>query len=233
MKPVLIFRHVDNEGPGYLADFLDRHAIPRRLVKVDEAEPLPESLDDISGLVFMGGTMSVNDALPWIPPALALIREAVARELPVLGHCLGGQLIAKALGARVGPNPVPEFGWLDVELCNREAAADWLEGVPPRFPAFHWHGERFDLPPGAVHILKNDFCDHQGFVLGNTLALQCHIEMTAELVHDWIARNRETLPPPSPSIQSPEAMTEQLEERLRAMHRVADRFYGRWIRALG
>jgi GMP synthase-like glutamine amidotransferase len=97
MKPVAIFRHIPIEGPGYFATFLDNNHIPWRLIKIDAGEKPPASIDEFSGLVFMGGTMSVNDDLPWIGQELSLIRQAVAADVPVLGHCLGGQLMAKAL----------------------------------------------------------------------------------------------------------------------------------------
>src|SRR3989338_10047944 len=104
MKPIAIFRHISNEGPGYLAEFLDERQIPWELIAIDAGDAVPHSAEAYSGLVFMGGPMSVNDALPWIPPVLALIRDAVAGDVPVLGHCLGGQLISRALGATVSRN---------------------------------------------------------------------------------------------------------------------------------
>ena len=100
MKPVVIFRHVAIEGPGYLADFLDARHIPWQLVRIDEGDALPLSVREYSGVALMGGPMSVNDDLPWIPPLLALVREAVEADIPVLGHCLGGQLMAKAMGGK-------------------------------------------------------------------------------------------------------------------------------------
>ena len=98
MNPVAIFRHSPSEGPGYFATYLDARRVPWCLIRLDEAEPVPESPEDYSGLCFMGGPMSVNDDLPWIAPVLSLIRKAVAADVPVIGHCLGGQLMSKALG---------------------------------------------------------------------------------------------------------------------------------------
>src|SRR5665647_2104054 len=93
MKSIVIFRHAGTEGPGYLGQLLNEKDIPWRLVKIDEGEVLPKSVLDFSGVVLMGGPMSVNDDLPWIPPLLGLIREAVKADIPVLGHCLGAQLM--------------------------------------------------------------------------------------------------------------------------------------------
>ncbi len=128
--------------------------------------------------------MSVNDDLPWIAAELALIRDAVERGVPVLGHCLGGQLLARALGATVGPNPVKEIGWGEVEVVDPDAAAAWLPGLST-FPAFHWHGETFTLPDGARPLLASAHCARQGFVLGPHLGLQCHVEMTSAMIEEW------------------------------------------------
>jgi GMP synthase-like glutamine amidotransferase len=138
MKPVAIFRHARTEGPGYLADFLDVRNIPWRLIRIDAGDPLPGSCHDFSGLAFMGGPMSVNDDLPWIPPVLALIRGAVAADIPVLGHCLGGQLMSKALGGVVTKNPVKELGWGKTEVADNATARKWFGDIRS-FDSFHWH----------------------------------------------------------------------------------------------
>ena len=122
MKPIAIFRHAAPEGPGYLAEFLDERQIPWQLIAIDAGDAVPSDINAFSGLVFMGGPMSANDELPWIAHELALIRDAVARDIPVLGHCLGGQLISKALGGTVSRNPVKEIGWGEVTVVGNEAA---------------------------------------------------------------------------------------------------------------
>src|SRR5688572_5270135 len=99
--PIKIISHVAHEGPGYLGDFLDRKGVAYQLLCIESGDAVPETLDDTSGLVFMGGPMSVNDPLPWIARETELIQSAVDADVPVLGHCLGGQLMAKALGAKV------------------------------------------------------------------------------------------------------------------------------------
>ncbi len=122
MKPVVIFRHVRSEGPGYFATVLERRSIPHRMIAVDAGEPLPRSVRAFAGLVFMGGPMSANDDLPWIAAALALMQDAVRQDVPLLGHCLGAQLMAKALGAEVRGNAVKEIGWGEVSVSEPEAA---------------------------------------------------------------------------------------------------------------
>ncbi len=233
-KEILIFRHFPTEGPGYFGRFLDRRGIPHRTIKIDAGEPVPESIDDIPALVFMGGPMSVNDPLPWIPKALRLIRQAVAADVPVLGHCLGGQLLSKALGGRVRRNRAKEFGWLPVSTVDSAAAEKWLIGLPPRFEVFHWHGETFSIPPGATHILRSRYCRNQGFVLGKSLGFQCHIEMTPELVrrwaHDGAAEIARALP--AAGVQRPAQMVIRLPERAARLNLIADVFYEHWIQGL-
>src|SRR3954469_4109491 len=123
MKPVAIFRPSPTEGPGHFATYLDRHNLPWRLIALDAGEPVPTAPNEFSGLVFMGGPMSVNDDLPWIAPVLKLIRESVAADVPVLGHCLGGQLLSKALGGTVSRNPIKEIGWGVVSVTDAAVAS--------------------------------------------------------------------------------------------------------------
>ncbi|MBU0751200.1 MAG: type 1 glutamine amidotransferase [Gammaproteobacteria bacterium] len=230
MKPVAIFRHNSGEGPGYFATFLDAHSIPWTLFAVDAGVPPPPTFDGFSGLCFMGGPMSVNDDLPWLAPTFALIRAAVAVDVPVIGHCLGGQLIAKALGGTVGRNPVKELGWGEVTSTD-PMAQDWLGDIE-RFEAFHWHGETFSVPPGATRILKSAHCDNQAFAIGPHLGMQCHVEMTAAMIRLWCRVWDKENAAPSPSVQTPEQMFERIDTRIAAMRAAADRIYTRWIAGL-
>jgi GMP synthase-like glutamine amidotransferase len=232
MQEILIFRHAPHEGPGYLADYLGRHRLPWRLIRIDEDDPIPSSIDGVSGLVFMGGPMSVNDPLPWIPKVTDLIRKAVAVDIPVLGHCLGGQLISKALGGAITKNPVKEIGWLPVSRVDSPAAKPWLDGLPAKFEVFHWHGEIFSIPPGATRILASSDCANQAFVIGKTLAFQCHIEMTGEMVREWARLGADDLAPLCVTVQDPQAMTAELDRRIKRLQGIADKFYDRWIHGL-
>ena len=122
MKPIAIFRHSPTEGAGQFALFLTEHAIPWQMVHIDQGDAVPKDAAAFSGLVFMGGPMSVNDDLPWIPPTLALIRDAYAKDIPLLGHCLGGQLMSKALGGVVSKNAIKELGWGKVNVADNATA---------------------------------------------------------------------------------------------------------------
>ena len=234
MKPVAIFRHSITEGPGYFARYLDARRIPWTLVKLDEGEAVPASPSDHAGLVFMGGPMSVNDPLPWIPPVLDLIRRAVDGGVPVLGHCLGGQLMSRALGGEVTRNPVKEIGWGEVEVLPGEQAARWFGGLGS-FLSFHWHGETFSIPAGAERIAASRWCPNQAFVLGPHLGMQCHVEMTPELISAWCAdwdREITSLAARTPSVQTPAQIAEHLEQRVAELNAVAARLYDRWTEGL-
>jgi len=235
MKPVAVFRHVPSEGPAYFATVLERRGIPYRIVAIDAGEPVPAEASAFAGLCFMGGPMSVNDELPWIAPALALIRDAVARGVPVIGHCLGSQLMAKALGAQVTRNPVKEIGWGEVEVFDEPLARQWLGEDLRRFLSFHWHGETFALPEGATRLMASRWCANQAFAMGRHFGMQCHVEMTADMIRAWCrdwAKEVTVLAARMPSVQTPAEMEEDIVGRLRALHAVADRIYDRWIAGL-
>jgi GMP synthase-like glutamine amidotransferase len=235
MKPVAVFRHAPTEGPGYFATFLDEHRIEWRLVRLDEGEPVPANASGFAGLAFMGGPMSANDTLPWTEPVLALIRDAVRQEVPVIGHCLGGQLLAKALGAAVTRNPVKEIGWHRVDVEDTPEAREWLGPDLRAFTTFQWHGETFAIPPGGHRILRGAHCENQAYVVsGRHLGMQCHVEMTPELVRTWcetgaeeIARSRA-----SPAVQEVPVIEAQAAQRLPVLADTARRLYDRWVRGL-
>jgi GMP synthase-like glutamine amidotransferase len=238
MKPIAIFRHAETEGSGYFATFLESRSIPWQLIAIDRGESVPEYADAFSGICLMGGPMSVNDPLPWIEQECTLIRDAVARDIPVIGHCLGGQLMSKALGGQVGRNPVKEIGWGTASWQDNATARHWLGELPEEsapLTVFQWHGETFSLPPGGQPILGNAFCANQMFAIGPHLAMQCHVEMTPELISEWCkswpdeVRGMETLPP---CVQTPAQMLAEIPARLPVMRMLANQLYSAWIKGL-
>lgn len=233
MKPVAIFRHAATEGPGYFAEFLDERAIPSQLICIDAGAAVPQDASAYSGLVFMGGPMSVNDDLPWVAQVLALIRQAVAQDIPVLGHCLGGQLMARALGGVVTRNPVKEIGWGEVDVADNDTARAWF-GDTLTFQAFHWHGETFSLPQRAIPLLSSAYCAHQGFALGKHLGLQCHVEMTEVMIQSWCEVGAEEIydSAGSPAVQSVKSIQAQMADKLPQLHAVARQLYQHWTAGL-
>jgi GMP synthase-like glutamine amidotransferase len=233
MKPIAIFRHSPSEGAGYISDFLDEKKLPWQLIRIDAGETVPQNASHFSGLVLMGGPMSVNDPLPWIAPVLALIQQAVAQDVPVLGHCLGGQLMTRALGGVVTKNPVKEIGWGQVEADDNKEARTWF-GDLKSFAAFHWHGETFSVPDGATHLLSSRFCQNQAYAMGKHLALQCHVEMTEPMIREWceigaaeIAENQS-----SPGVQTAKEMQALVEKNLLSLRACSRQLYSQWIRGL-
>jgi GMP synthase-like glutamine amidotransferase len=232
MKPIAIFRHSPTEGPGYFADYLDARHLPWCIVRVDRGEAVPSDPREFAGLCFMGGPMSVNDALPWIPDVLEVIRRAVDAAVPCLGHCLGGQLMSKALGGEVTRSPVKEIGWGMVQVADGPAARRWF-GELREFLSFHWHGETFTIPRGATRVLGSPYCANQGFALGPHLGMQCHVEMKPDLIRRWYAdAGEEVRSHAGPSVQTPEQAEERLAERVRDLNAVAARLYDRWVEGL-
>jgi GMP synthase-like glutamine amidotransferase len=233
MKPVAIFRHARSEGPAYFATALERKSIPFALIPLDEGAKVPRDARAYSGLAFMGGPMSVNDDLPWIAPALELVRNAVRQDIPVLGHCLGGQLMAKALGGEVTRAKVKEIGWGEVQVADNAVARDWF-GELARFESFHWHGEAFSIPPGGTRVLGNAHCANQAFALGRHFGMQCHVEMTEEVIRSWLRGGAEEMrkSAASPGVQGAAEVERRIAQRVEALHKVADRIYDRWFEGL-
>jgi len=204
-----------------------------QLIALDEGAPVPRDPRAFAGLCFMGGPMSVNDELPWIASALELVREAVRKDIPVIGHCLGGQLMSKAFGGAVRASAYKEIGWGEVRVADNGVAREWL-GELQAFETFQWHGETFSIPPGATRILENAHCANQAFALGKHLGLQCHVEMTGELIRVWARGGADEIraAAASPAVQTEEQMTADVERRLERLHEVADRLYDRWSEGL-
>jgi GMP synthase-like glutamine amidotransferase len=229
MKPVAIFRHSPTEGPGYFSDYLDDRHVPWRIVRIDAGESVPANPRDFAGVALMGGPMSVNDPLPWIPPVLDFIRGAMDADVPVVGHCLGGQLMSKALGGVVSRNPVKEIGWGTVRVAPTSTARAWFGDVT-EFLSFHWHGETFTIPAGAERLASSDWCANQTFIVGPHLGMQCHVEMTPDMISTWCESWSDEIDAaaPPPSVQTPQAMHERVEQKVRDLNAVARRLYDRW-----
>jgi GMP synthase-like glutamine amidotransferase len=236
MKPVGIFRYARTEGPGHFATFLAEHGLDFTLVRLDEGEPVPAACDAFSGLGFMGGPMSANDELPWTQPVLALMRRAVDEGIPVIGHCLGGQMLARALGAKVSLNPVKEIGWVPVRIEDSPAARHWFGDEGRAFESFQWHEDTFAIPPGGERILTGDHCANQAYVFdGKHLGMQCHVEITAEMIETWCRIGIGDIDEnfgKSPAVQDALTIRSQMPRNLPQLTATASRLYSRWVQQL-
>lgn len=198
----VILQHHPIEGPGSLTPWLARHTTSSQIIRLYAGEECPApAVVDL--LIILGGPMSVNDEaeFPWLIAEKAFIRQVIDRQRPVLGICLGSQLIANALGAAVRANPEKEIGWLPIEGI--------AAGTPFAIPSttvFHWHGDTFDLPAGAILLARSEACAHQAFLYQEkVLALQFHLETTPELVKLFLKTGQDELVP-APYVQSPETI---------------------------
>ena len=183
---VLAFRHVPFEDAGLIAPALEARGI--ELVYSDAFQDADAQPDwrSAAGLLFMGGPMSANDGLPFIRREIAILEAALAAGRPVLGICLGAQLLARALGARVYRNPVKEIGWAPVYWTEAALRDPRFGGLRSPETVFHWHGETFDLPEGAERLAWSDTCRNQAFRAGsNAYGLQSHLEVTPDMISAW------------------------------------------------
>lgn len=232
MKPVAIFQHDMTQRPGYLLDFLERHDIPRRIICPDSGEYVPEHASDFSGLIFLGSPRSVNDPLDWIDKEMELIRQAMAADKPVLGHCFGGQLMAKTLGAQVMRNPSPQIGWGQVLVTKFDEAREWF-GERRELNVFHWHYESFAIPRRAKRMLFGYYGMNKGFALGKHLGLQIHLEVTEEIIREWCRDgHNEIVSHPVTSVQSSSEILKDLDQKTQFLRGLADRVYTKWIAGL-
>jgi GMP synthase-like glutamine amidotransferase len=188
-------QHVPFEGLGTIESWFQSKDYELTSTRFFESTDLPD-IQGIDFLVIMGGPMSVNDQdeFPWLIAEKQFVREFINSGKPVLGICLGSQIIASAMGAKVFPNPVKEIGWLPIE------GIDNLNGDVFRFPqmetVFHWHGETFDLPPGAIRLAKSAGCENQAFQLGKSvIGLQFHLETTPDSAQQILSHCRHELVP--------------------------------------
>jgi GMP synthase-like glutamine amidotransferase len=185
---VQVLQHVPFEGLGTIGPWLDRRGATVSTTRFFAGDPLPDARD-VDAVIVMGGPMSVNDeaALPWLVAEKQFLADVLDHGTRVLGICLGAQLIANSLGARVYRNAEKEIGWFPIETTPES-------GLPDNLQVFHWHGETFDLPRGAERIASSRGCANQGFRIGDTvLALQFHLEVTPEGVRGMIEHCRSEL----------------------------------------
>jgi GMP synthase-like glutamine amidotransferase len=232
MKPLRFFRHVVCEPPGYLGTFLERWSCPYEVICLDEGTPVPQALDDVAGLVFMGGPGNVNEPTDWMAQELELIRRAADRGVPMLGICLGAQLISKALGGAVWPAETLEVGWHTVEQVTGPSGRGWFAGLPSRFEAFQWHAHTYSLPDGAVALARAACAEQQAFAIGNILAMQFHLEIRPETIEALVQRYPSDLEGVSDCVQDAGTITADLTGRARRLYRIADVVFGRWVERL-
>jgi len=235
MKPFLILQHLRTDGPAYLAAWLQRQGLAFEVRNTQAGEAFPVSIEPYAGLAILGGEMSANDELPPLRQAEQLFLQALNRGVPTLGHCLGGQLMARALGAAVSEAPHPEIGWQRWQVAEHAEARAWFGAAPPEC-VYEWHYEAFALPARAVHLAASAACPHQAFGIGPHLGMQFHVEADAGKIAYWgeevgdgyLARLAAEHPG---CIQGVQAMRDAAA--LAAQQRLAGHIYTRWVSLAG
>ena len=188
MRPVAILQHQLPENAAYLTTWLERHRVDYVIFNAGADEEFPTSIEPYAALAVMGGGMSANDALLSNRQAEILILQAMRLDRPVIGHCLGGQLMSRALGAAVTASPRPEIGWQPIQYENLDVAREWFGDTPTNTVA-HWHYESFGIPAGAVRVATSPACPNQAWAMGPHLAMQFHIEITETKMQSWVAED--------------------------------------------
>jgi GMP synthase-like glutamine amidotransferase len=216
------FQHVPFEGLGSIGPWLKKSGFEITSTRFYESAKLPD-LKTIDLLIVMGGPMSVNDEdqFPWLVAEKQFIWDAIAKSKPVLGICLGAQLIASALGAGVYPNKVKEIGWFPIQ--GIESNEQFIFKFPESINVFHWHGETFDLPSGAILLAKSDTCEHQAFQVGKSvMALQFHLETTPQAAQDIVSHCSNELTT-GPHIQTEKEILSANPERYKFINDLMDK----------
>lgn len=219
---ILVIRHASFEHLGRIAAALEANAFDNTHADLHMDPQAPVDLSSCAGLVVMGGPMSANDDYPYLVRELQLIEKALVLGMPVLGVCLGAQLLARAAGAGVYRNPVKEIGWAPVYWTEAARQDSLFYGLDQPETVLHWHGETFDLPAGAEWLAWSRACHHQAFRIGQAYGLQFHLEVTPEMVSDWLSQDaslRDVAELPAPI--DPAANAGRLE-------RLSATVFGRW-----
>lgn len=189
VKEILIIKHIDIEGPGTIGEFLQNTSWCIRTLDLSKDRLSPQPLENIEAIISLGGPMNVyeEDKYPFLKEEDAFLKMALKEEVPILGICLGAQLLAKALGARVIKTSVPEIGWHKITLTADGEEDALFEGLSGELDVFQWHEDTFDIPAGAALLAASDSCQNQAFKWGkNAYGLQFHVEVTPEMVESWI-----------------------------------------------
>ena len=233
---VHVLQHVAFEGLGGIADWLDAHRASITCTRFFESPELP-ALDDVDFVIALGGPMSVNDetTLPWLRDEKRFVAAAIAAGKPVLGICLGAQLMASALGARVYPGPEKEIGWFPVsaEPAGTNVKDSDTFVLPPQIDVFHWHGETFDLPPTARLLASSAGCRHQAFQIGpRAVGLQFHLETTPASMASMLAHCADELVPGQRFIASADQIRATPPERYRRANQLMNQLLDHLTAAL-
>ena len=237
MKKLLVVQHVPHEILGTLNPLLKRSGFRIRYVNFGRHPQAAPNLEGYHGLIILGGPMSVNDThqFPHLAIELKLIEQAMKMDLPVLGICLGAQLIAKTLGARVYPSAEKEIGWYDVTPTGAAENDPLLANFRGREKIFQWHGDTFDIPRGTVHLAVSPLCANQAFRYGTSVyGLQFHLEVDEAMINRWlrVAENRNEIASLVGTID-PDRIQMETPTYIQRLYQLSDRVFSELIKLFG
>lgn len=233
MKRALVFRHVPHEGLGTLEPFFEKSKVNIEYCDLFTGDPISDDLERYDMIISMGGPMNADetDRYPFLLDERETIKEAIRLKLPVFGICLGSQIIARALGANVYPGPKKEIGWFPIHLKEEAKKDPVFSAFKEKDPVvFHWHGDTFDLPKGAVLLASSDLYPNQAFRFDqHVYAFQFHIEVTASMIQDWILKGPEELEQVKTYV-SADKMLKDTEKNISGLGQNAENVYARLLR---
>jgi GMP synthase-like glutamine amidotransferase len=235
MKPIAIIQFKADDAPAFFSDYLSAQKIPYEIFCMHMGDQVPVNISAFSGLCILGGSMSANDDLSYMPQIYALIADALHHDVPIIGHCLGGQMLAKALGAEVKYLPQPVIGWSEIMPLRHADALRWF-GNDTSLRFFHWHYESFSLPAGATHIASTPLCPNQTFSIGKHIGMQFHCEVTHEKIDGWlnpVAEIEVIALRNLPSVQQFDMMRQETEKWMTQSQQIASNIYAEWLRGVG
>lgn len=231
MKPVLILEHQLPENAAYLTTWLEQQGVEYHRVNAGTGTPFPDSIVPYSAMAVMGGGMSANDDLASNHQAIQLIVQAMIVNIPVIGHCLGGQLMSRALGGKVKPADTPEIGWQPIEYANHDLSRAWF-GTNPTDTVIHWHYDTFSVPLGATLLASSPNCANQAWGFDKHLAMQFHIEIDESKIKNWVAEDDPKWAQARglfESAQSRQTILDRTAQHIAAHQRTADHIYSHWL----
>ena len=228
MSDILVLQHAHTEPLGTISDALDSRGLTYRYIRSYDGQDIPSDLGNAVGLVVMGGPMGVyeQEKHPFLTAEMKLIELALSRGVLVLGVCLGSQLLASVLGSTVAPGFDPEIGWAPIGLTEDAAVDRLLHSVDQEFMGFHWHGDIFDLPEGAVSLAASELTEHQAFRHGNNAyGFLFHMEVTDPMIREWTATNK-------PYLDAIEvdtgAIIKGIPDHLNSLQHIGRTVFGNW-----
>lgn len=226
----LVLQHIECEDLGTIGHAMYRRGIEHRYVRLFDGEPVPKGTGGYTGLIILGGPMNVyeEDRFPYLKDEDILIKKAIDRGIPILGICLGGQLIAKANNAKVRKGAKKEIGWYELRLSQGGKEDAVFGGLPEKLTVFQWHGDTFDIPEGATHLAGSELFPNQAYRIGdNIYGLQFHLEVTERMIRQWMSEYQDEVA--SLNYIDPEKIINDTAKYIDTLSRRAECFYDKFF----